>query len=141
VSEKRTRAVDFVWLGTKSHDGFPKAHIAEPAGTDSDARTRMNVLSVLAQIPGLPIPPLPPGFFWLAVTVGGLVFGISRLIESATHRSERGHIQRPSNHSCRYEPPPEDIEVKLRKLASLKDQNLISEEEYHRKRQDIIASW
>jgi Short C-terminal domain len=43
--------------------------------------------------------------------------------------------------SSRYEPPLEDIEAKLRKLASLKDQNLISEEEYHRKRQDSIERW
>ncbi|MGA8658647.1 MAG: SHOCT domain-containing protein [Chthoniobacterales bacterium] len=98
----------------------------------------MNVLSVLAQIPGLPIPPLPPGFLWLTVTVGGLVFGISKLIQSARQGSEEDRAQRRSS---RYEPPLEDIAVKLRKLASLKDQNLISEEEYHRKRRDLIARW
>src|SRR6266436_5638756 len=104
----------------------------------------MNVLLIFAQIPGLPIPPLTAGFLWLTVTLGGLVFGISKLVESARHRSEEECAQRrakPSNPSSGYEPPPEDIEVKLRKLASLKDQNLISEEEYHRKRQDIIARW
>jgi hypothetical protein len=36
----------------------------------------MNVFLVFAQVPGLPIPPLPPIFLWLTITVGGLVFGI-----------------------------------------------------------------
>ena len=104
----------------------------------------MSTLLIFAQIPGLPVPPLPPGFLWLAVTAGGLVFGISKLIESSKRRSEEDCARRramPSNRSSQYEHPLEDIEVKLRKLASLKDQNLISEEEYHRKRQDMIARW
>jgi Short C-terminal domain len=104
----------------------------------------MNILLVFAQIPGLPIPPLPPGFLWLAVTLGGLVFGISKLIKSGRRCSEEDCAQNramPSNRSSQYEPLREDIEGKLRTLASLKDQNLINEEEYHRKRQDIIARW
>jgi hypothetical protein len=78
------------------------------------------------------------------VTVGGLAFGISKLFGSSKRRSQEEQIEKrttPSNRSSRYEPRSEDIEVKLRKLALLRDQNLISEEEYHRKRQDIIARW
>ena len=104
----------------------------------------MSTLLIFAQIPGMPIPPLPPGFFWLMVTVGGLAFGISKLFGSSKRRSEEEHIETrttPSNRSSRYQPPTEDIEVKLRKLGSLRDQNLISEEEYQRKRQEIIGKW
>jgi hypothetical protein len=141
---------------------FLQAQPAESVGTDldslmlgilnQDARDRIkkpeislvNTLSIFAQIAGLPIPPLPPGLLWLAMTAGGLVFGISKLIESSKQRSEEGHIERRTSSSSRssgYEAPSENIEAKLRKLASLKDQNLISEEEYQRKRQEIIARW
>jgi Short C-terminal domain len=141
---------------------FLQAQPAESVGTDldslmlgilnQDARDRIkkpeislvNTLSIFAQIAGLPIPPLPPGLLWLAMTAGGLVFGISKLIESSKQRSEEGHIERrtaSSSRSSGYEAPSENIEAKLRKLASLKDQNLISEEEYQRKRQEIIARW
>lgn len=101
----------------------------------------MSTLLVLAQIPGMPIPPLPPGFLWFILTVGGLAFGVSKLFGSSKRRSEEEQIETrttPSNRSSRYEPLSEDIEVKLRKLTSLRDHNLISEEEYQRKRQEII---
>jgi putative oligomerization/nucleic acid binding protein len=78
------------------------------------------------------------------VTVGGLVFGISKLIESSRRRAEEDRREgenSSANRSSRYEPPREDIKVKLRKLASLRNQNLISEEEYQRKRQEIITGW
>jgi hypothetical protein len=104
----------------------------------------VSTLLIFAQIPGMPIPPLPPGFLWLMVTVGGLAFGISKLFGPSKRRSEEEHIETrttPSHCSSRYQPPTEDIEVKLRKLASLRDQNLISEEEFQRKRQEIIGKW
>jgi Short C-terminal domain len=106
--------------------------------------TLMSIPLIFAQVPGLPIPPLPPGFLWLAVTAGGLVFGISKLIESSKRRSaeDRGETRTTSpNRPSRYESQSEDIEAKLRKLASLRDQNLITEEEYKRKRQEMIATW
>jgi hypothetical protein len=106
--------------------------------------TLMSILLIFAQVPGLPIPPLPPGFLWLAVTAAGLVFGISKLIESSKQHSAEDHSETrttsPSRPS-RYESRSEDIEAKLRKLASLRDQNLITEEEYKRKRQEMIATW
>jgi hypothetical protein len=100
----------------------------------------MNIPLVFGQIPGLPIPPFPPGFLWFTLSVGGLVFGISKLIESAGRHS-REDPKRSAKPLYSSQPPSEDIEAKLRKLASLKDQNLISEEEHQRKRQDIIAKW
>jgi hypothetical protein len=102
----------------------------------------MNISLVFGQIPGLPIPPLPPGLFWLTLTAGGLAFAVSKLFESANQRSkgEREKLAKPPP-ACSPQPPSEDIEVKLRKLASLKEENLISQEEYQRKREDIIAKW
>jgi hypothetical protein len=94
--------------------------------------TLMSILLIFAQVPGLPIPPLSPGIFWLAVTAGGLVFGISKLIESSKRRSADEHretLTTSPSRSSRYESQSEDIEAKLRKLASLRDQNLITEEE------------
>lgn len=116
-------------------------------GMQEESRNRrltVSTLLIFAQIPGLPIPPLPPGFLWLAVTAGGLVFGISKLVETSRRRSAEEHreIQTTSpGRSSRYETLSEDIEAKLRKLASLRDQNLITEEEYRQKRQEIIARW
>jgi hypothetical protein len=106
--------------------------------------TLMSILLIFAQVPGLPIPPLPPGFLWLAVTAGGLVFGISKLIESLKRRSGEDHSETRTTsprRSSQYETVSEDIEAKLRKLASLRGQNLITEEEYRQKRQEIISKW
>jgi hypothetical protein len=52
----------------------------------------VSTLLIFAQIPGMPIPPLPPGFLWLMVTVGGLAFGISKLFGSSKRRSEEEHM-------------------------------------------------
>jgi hypothetical protein len=37
--------------------------------------------------------------------------------------------------------PPEGIEAKLRQLLRLKEQRLITEEEYDRKRTEVLEKW
>jgi hypothetical protein len=80
----------------------------------------------------------------LVLAVGSLAFGISKLLEPSKRPSEKDHPETRTGTSHRSPPndsPLEDIEGKLRKLASLRSQNLISEEEYQRKRQEILARW
>jgi len=72
------------------------------------------------------------GILWIAVCIGFIVFGIYSL--------SRGKA--PAVAIIDVESSPEegaDFEAKLRKLERLRKERLISEEEYRRKRTEIMA--
>jgi hypothetical protein len=92
-----------------------------------------------ASRPPAPVGPAAGGF-WPLVAIICLVLSLIGLTNGFDTGWRR---ERDCNnvHPRTDQPPPEGIAAKLRELQRLKEGNLISEDEYQRKRQDIIEKW
>ena len=123
-----------------------------PDSGDDSQRTNMRILAIVGLCIGIGLlvfgapagfPPLAgPAGVGLCVLLAAacLMFGLIRLTDGL--RMCRGREQSPvdadvkSNQEfCR------GVEAKLRQLLRLKEEKLITEEEYNRKRADILEKW
>lgn len=77
------------------------------------------------------------GILWIAVCIGFIVFGIYSLSRGKAPAVAIIDVESSPEEGNREEGA--DFEAKLRKLERLRKERLISEEEYRRKRTEIMA--
>jgi hypothetical protein len=80
--------------------------------------------------------------FWPIIAIVCLVLGLIGVTKGVDFRWRREEESRPEDAVSRTgESPSEGLESKLRQLLTLKDQKLITDEEYTRKRAEILQKW
>jgi hypothetical protein len=89
------------------------------------------------------LPPLGgPGTFWAVLAVLCIVFGVVGFTHGLGPQGGRGREPADGEPVVRANPPPAGgIEAKLRELLRLREEDLITEDEYQRKRADILEKW
>lgn len=80
-----------------------------------------------------------PGMFWPLIAMACLVLGLIVLTGGLNGRAQTE--QEPTRDWRDHQAPHVSIEGKLRELMRLKEGKLISEDEYQRKRTEIIEKW
>lgn len=135
----------------------PPSRDAAAVGTNHDLTTAVNskILAIVGVCvgvgllafgtpAGLPaiIGPAAVGF-WSVIAIVCLILGLIGLSQGVDVRWRReGEESRVDDGASRTDrSPSEGMEAKLRQLLRLKDEKLISDEEYARKRADILAKW
>jgi hypothetical protein len=81
----------------------------------------------------------PPASFWPLVAMASLVIGLVAL--TAGFNGKAGTADESTRDGRVDKSPYETIESRLLELMKLKEGKLISDEEYQRKRTEIIAKW
>jgi len=80
--------------------------------------------------------------FWPLIAIVCLILGLTGLSQGVDVRWRReGESTVDDAASKTDRSPSEGMEAKLRQLLRLKDEKLISDEEYARKRADILEKW
>jgi len=80
--------------------------------------------------------------FWPVIAIVCLILGLVGLSQGVDVRWRREGESRVDDAASRTDrSPSEGMEAKLRQLLRLKDEKLISDEEYARKRADILEKW
>jgi hypothetical protein len=80
--------------------------------------------------------------FWPAIAIVCLILGLIGLSQGVDVQWRHEGESRVDDAAARTDrAPSEGMEAKLRQLLRLRDEKLISDEEYARKRADILEKW
>ena len=123
-----------------------------PAGEGHSPRNHSRALAMVAAGTGVGLPAvgapasLPlmgePRAFWAVVPILCIVFGMLGFTDGLGPRGGRKRGPADGQPAVRANPPAAGtIEAKLRELLRLKEESLITEDEYRRKRADILEKW
>jgi hypothetical protein len=98
------------------------------------------VFATPAGLPALAGPAI--GGLWPVAAILCLILGVIGLAGGFDYRWRRDEEATASDaYVNTNQVPPEGIEAKLRQLLRLKEQRLITEEEYDRKRTEVLEKW
>src|ERR1700675_3001613 len=97
------------------------------------------VFGTPAALPALAGPAI--GGLWPVAAIVCLILGVIGLTGGFDIRWRRDEPSASDAHVNTNQEPSEGIEAKLRQLLRLKEQKLITEEEYNRKRTEVLEKW